>query len=177
MNDNKLTVEEINATLLKIRQHEQAIAEAKSKRDQSVAYFKQLIANANHVFALETKEDAIEIELLKQNLKSYFDACPPKGRKSYSFAAGSFGYNKAQTEYFFNGKKCDADNKDFARFCVESGRSQFIKVKEYLDWASVKKSLDFDDSGNVVFTDTGEFVDGLRVQKIFSVKTLEVAPS
>lgn len=178
MNDTKLTVEEINATLLKIRQHEQVIAAAKSKRDQSVVYFKQLINNANHVFELETKEDAIEIELLKQKLKSYFDACPPKGRKSYSFAAGSFGYNKAQTEYYFNGTKVNADNKDFARFCVESGRAQFIKVKEYLDWAAVKKSLDFDDPNAVVFADTSEIVDGLRAEKIFSVNTsLEVSPS
>lgn len=174
MNDTKLTVEEINATLLKIRQHEQAIAEAKSKRDQSVAYFKQLIANADHIFEIETKEDTVAIELLKQQLKSYFDANPPVGRKSLQFATGSFGYNKAQTEYFFNGTKVNADNKDFARFCVESGRSQFIKVKEYLDWAAVKKSLDFDDPNAVVFADTGEIVDGLRAEKIFSVKTLEV---
>ena len=177
MDDTKLTVEEINATLLKIRQHEQVIADAKAKRDKSVAYFQQFIDNADHIFELETREDAVEIELLKQKLKSYFDTCPPTGRKSYKFAAGSFGYNRAQTKYFFNGTEVNAGNQEFARFCVESGRTQFIKVKEYLDWAAVKKSLDFDDPNTVVFADTGEIVDGLRAEKIFSVKTLEVAPS
>jgi len=177
MTDDILSVEEINATLLKIRQHEQSIAEAKAKRDKSVAYFRQFIANADHIFEVETKEDAVAIELLKQRLKSYFDANPPVGRKSLQFAAGSFGYNKAQTEYFFNGQKCDANNQEFARFCVKSGRTQFIKIKECLDWATVKKSLDFDDPNAVVFADTGEIVDGLRAEKKFSVKTLEVAPS
>lgn len=177
MNDNVLSVEEINSTLLKIHQHKQHIAEAKDKRDQSVAYFRQFIDNANHVFELETREDSVEIELLKQKLKAHFDAAPPAGRKSYKFAAGSFGYNRAQTKYYFNGTELNADNKEFARFCVESGRTQFIKVKEYLDWAAVKKSLDFDDPDAVIFADTGELVDGLRAEEFFSVKTLEVSPS
>lgn len=77
MIDNVLSVEEINATLLKIRQHEQNIAVAKDKRDQSVAYFQQFIDNAQHVFELETREDSVEIESLTQKLKAHFDAAPP----------------------------------------------------------------------------------------------------
>lgn len=173
MTEEILSVEEINATLLKIHEHEQSIAEAKEKRDKSVAYFQQFIDNAERVFELETKEDTVEIELLKQRLKSYCDACPPVGRKSHKFAAGSFGYNRAQTKYYFNGSEVKADNKDVARFCVDSGLTQYIKVKEYLDWASLKKNLDFDDPNVVVLADTGEVVDGLRAEKIFSVKTLE----
>lgn len=175
MTENLLSVEEINATLLQIRQHEQNISNAKTKRDQSVTYFQRFIANADHIFELETKEDGVAIELLKQKLKAHFDADPPKGRKSYQCAAGSFGYNRAQTKYFFNGSEAKADNKELARFCVESGRTQFIKVKEYLDWASLKKNLDFDDPDVVVMADTGEIIDGLRAEKTFSVKTLETA--
>ena len=165
------SVADVEKTLIHIRLLEQQIADAKEKRDQSITFFQQFIDNAKDNFDTDTKPARDEILSLQYKLQRFFDANPPKGRKSHKFAAGSFGYNRAQTEYFFNGQKCDANNRELLQFCADNGNLQFVKVKEYLDWASFKKNLDFDDSGNVHFIDTGELVDGLRAQKVFSVKT------
>lgn len=166
-----LSVADVERTLLQIRLLQQQIDDAKTKRDLAVQFYQQFIANAKENFDTDTKPARDEIALLQYRLQRFYDANPPKGRKSHKFAAGSFGYNRAQTEYFFNGQKCDANNRELLNFCADNGNLQFVKVKEYLDWASLKKNLDFDDSGNVHFVDTGELVNGLRAQKVFFVKT------
>ena len=170
--DAHLSDNDINAILLKINEHEQHINAEKDKLNQAVSYFKKFIDNAKDNFDVETREDTAAIESLKLRLQRYYDANPPKGRKSLKFAAGSFGYNKAQTKYFFNGGEVNSDNPDLVKFCYSNGLPEFVKTKEYLDWASLKKNLDFDDPDTVVLADTGEVIDGLRAQKIFSVRTV-----
>ena len=170
--DAHLSDNEINAILLKITEHEQHINAEKEKLNKAVAYFKKYIDNAKEIFDSETKEDNAVIESLKLKLQRYYDANPPKGRKSHKFAGGSFGYNKAQTKYFFNGGEVNADNAELVKFCYSNGLPEFVKTKEYLDWASLKKNLDFDDPDTVILAATGEVIDGLRAQKIFAVKTL-----
>lgn len=170
--EEEFSVTDVEAILLKIHTFERHIADEKAKCEQTVAFYQQFIDNAKSIFDDATKGDRAEIELLKHKLQIYFDANPPVGRKSLKFAGGSFGYNKAQTKFFFNGKELNADNKDFLQLCTRPEFARFAKVKEYLDWAALKKSIDFNDDGSVVFADTGEVIDGLRAQKSFSVKTL-----
>lgn len=170
--DAHLSDNDINAILLKISEREQHINAEKEKLNKAVTYFKKFIDNAKEIFDSETKEDNAIIEELKLKLQRYYDANPPKGRKSHKFAGGSFGYNKAQTKYFFNGGEVNADNDELVKFCYSNGLPEFVKTKKYLDWAGLKKNLDFDDPDVVVFSATGEVIDGLRAQKVFSVKTL-----
>lgn len=171
--DKNLSTADINATLLKIREHEQNIANAKSKRDEEIAYFQQCIDNAKNNFATDIADDLFHIDELKKTLQAFFDANPPVGRKNHKFAAGSFGYNKAQTKFFFNGNEANANNPEFVNYCCcVNGLPQFIKVKEFLDWATLKKNLDADDDGNVYLASTGELIHELRAQKVFSVKTV-----
>lgn len=172
ISEEEFSVTDIEAILLKIHSFENHIAEEKAKHDQTVTFYQRFIDNAKTNFDNATKDDRAEIELLKHKLQVYFDANPPKGRKSLKFAGGSFGYNKAQTKFFFNGNELNADNKDFLKLCTRPEFARFAKVKEYLDWAALKKSLEFNDEDAVVFADTGEIIDGLRAQKSFSVKTL-----
>ena len=169
--EEDFSVTDVEAILLKIHTCERNIAKEKEKCDQTVAFYQRFVDNAKANFDAATKGDRTEIELLKRQLQIYFDANPPKGRKSLKFAGGSFGYNKAQTKYFFNGAELNSDNKDFLKLCTRSEFARFVKVKEYLDWAALKKSLDFNDEDAVVFADTGEVIDGLRAQKYFAVKT------
>lgn len=170
--DAHLSDDDINAILLKINQHQLHIDAEKDKLSKATAYFKKFIDNAKDNFDVETREDNAAIESLKLRLQRYYDANPPKGRKSLKFAGGSFGYNKAQTKYFFNGGEVNSDNAELVKFCYSNGFPEFVKTKEYLDWASLKKNLDFDDPDTVVLADTGEVIDGLRAQKIFSVRTV-----
>ena len=169
----KISTADINTILLKIHQHELNIANAKAKRDEEIAYFQKFIDNAKQNYDIDIAEDVYHIGELKKVLQAYFDANPPVGRKNHKFAAGSFGYNKAQTKFFFNGNEANANNPEFVNYCCcVNGLPQFIKVKEYLDWANLKKSLDADDNGNVYLASTGELIHELRAQKVFSVKTV-----
>lgn len=166
----QLTVADIEEYLLKIREHEQKIAAAKEKRDQSIAYFRQLIANAQTIFNEETADDQNQIATLSSVLEQYFNENPPVGRKSHKFAGGSFGYNKSRTKYFFNGNELNADNPDLIRYAAEHA-PQFVRYKEFVDWAEFKRTLNDDDPDHVYRTDTGEIIDGLRAKKGFYVKT------
>lgn len=170
--DAHLSVDEICTILDKIHTHESNILAEKSTFDQIKAHYKNIIDNAQKNLELATQEDKAQIEELKLKLQRYYDANPPKGRKSLKFGSYSFGYNKAQTKYFFNGGEVNADNDELVKFCYSNGLPEFVKTKEYLDWAGLKKNLDFDNPDVVVFSATGEVIDGLRAQKVFSVKTL-----
>ena len=165
-----LSTKDINSILVNIRRLEDIIDTAKSKRDDSISFANSLIAEAKSIFDQETTQAFLDIESLKLQLRRFFDSNPPSGRKSFKFAAGSFGYNKSQTEFFLNANKVDANNADLIKFCANSGLLHFIKIKESLDWAALKKNLDFDDN-NVFFADTGEIIPGLSAKKIFTVKT------
>lgn len=171
-NDTQLSVDEICTILDKIYRHESHILNEKIIFDQIKAHYKNIIDNAQKNFEIATQEDKTQIEELKLKLQRYYDANPPKGRKSLKFGNYSFGYNKAQTKYFFNGGEVNADNAELVKFCYSNGLPEFVKTKEYLDWAGLKKNLDFDNPDVVVFAATGEVIDGLRAQKVFSVKTL-----
>lgn len=162
-----LTVADVENILLQIHNHEQTIAAEKIKCDQSVAFFKSRIDEAKNIFEQETTDARQEIEFLKAKLERYFNDNPPAKTKSLKFAGGSFGYNKAQTKFFLNGNELNADNKDL--LALVGG--DFIKTKAYVDWAKFKAQLAFDNPDEVFRSDTGELVDGLRAQKIFSVKT------
>lgn len=170
--DENLSVTDINSTLLKIREHEQNIANAKAKRDEEIAYFQQFIDNAKQNYDIDIAEDVYHIGELKKVLQAYFDANPPVGRKNHKFAAGSFGYNKAQTKFFFNGNEVNSGNDELVKFCFSNGLPEFVKTREFLDWANLKKNLDADDNGNVYLNSTGELIHELRAQKVFSVKTV-----
>ena len=37
--------------------------------------------------------------------------------------------------------------------------NKFIKTKQEIDWANLKKHLDVDDDGDVIYKDTGEFLE------------------
>ena len=45
---------------------------------------------------------------------------------------------------------------------VKQNRPEFVRVKESVDWAELKKHLHVED-GSVYFADTGEFADGVSV--------------
>ena len=167
-----LSIADVERILIDIHANEKIIDEAKNRRDQSVDYFRSLIANADKNFDSETADARAMIEILKNQLQQYFDANPPKGRKTLKFAAGSFGYLKAQTKFYYNGELVDANNADFLAACKNNfdGRD-FIRQKEYLDWAALKKELEFDDPQCVFIADTGEIIAGLQARKVFNVKT------
>jgi len=164
------TVAQVEETLLKIHDLQKFIDSAEAKRDQSINFLRLRIEDAKSACDNETAYAREEIEALKTPLEDYFKQNPPTGkRKSLKFACGSFGYRKASTKFFFDGHELNADNADLLAF-AKTSRPEFVKVKESVDWAKLKDTLDFDDE-NVFFTDTGELFTGVKAQKTFFVKS------
>ena len=169
--DVKLTsTNQVVDTLEQIYNAQMRINDKKKFRDDIINHYKAQIAEVNQNFDSDTRDDNNLIETLKIRLQRYYDSNPPVGRKFIKIGSFSFGYNKAQTKYFFNGKEANSDNADLLKFCYNNGYSEFVKTKEYLDWASLKKTLDFYEPEHVFFSDTKELVDGLRAEKVFTVK-------
>lgn len=163
----QLSIADVENILLRIHDIEQDIAAEKDKCDQSVAFFKARIDEAKNIFEQVTKDAQDTLAILKAKLERYFNDNPPTKTKSLKFAGGSFGYNKAQTKYFLNGVELNADNKDLLAIVDKD----YVKTKTYVDWAKFKTKLTFMKPDEVFISDTGELVEGLRAQRVFSVKT------
>lgn len=164
-----LSVADVEKILLDIHDCEQEIAHAAEIRDQSVDFYRQRIDRAKKNFDDETESARDHIASLSFTLEKYFrNNPPPKGRKSLNFAGGRFGYNKASTKFFKDGDELNADNPALLEF-VKQAHPEFVKVKEYVDWAAFKAAIDFD-AETVFFRETGEILDGVRARKKFVVK-------
>ena len=170
MTDTQLTTSDIEALLINIRNRQQLIDAAAAKRDEQINYFRSLIDSAKKNFDEVAQPVRADIEILKHQLENFYQDNPPLKGKSLKFAAGSFGYNKAQTKFYLNGSELNADNQELLAF-VKRDYPEFLKQKEYVDWAGFKKNLIADDPDNVIISNTGEVVAGLRAQKSFYVKT------
>lgn len=169
---NDLSIANVEETLMTIKQHELNIDAAQKFRDEQIDYFQSLIDEAKADFERDTASDKEQIAILTQHLKSYFDANPPTGRKTLKFAAGSFGYSKTSTKFFFRGEEARADNKELLAACEKtSDGKNFVKTKKYLDWAALKKNLSYSNPQQVCLEDTGEVIEGLIAYPGFVVKT------
>lgn len=167
------SVADVEEILRQIRDLNLLVDAEKKKLDESVAYFKLCIDNAKKNFDTDTRDNVVQVEILKNLLEQFYRDNPPTGkRKSLKFGGGSFGYNKAQTKFFLNGEQLDADNPKLLAY-VKANRPEFLKVKEYVDWAAFKAKLNADDPDNVFLEDTGEIFEDIRAKKIFAVKVNE----
>ena len=165
-----LTVADVEDILQQIHDLDVDIAVETQKRDQSIAFHRDKIDRAKEICDTATADARFKRAELAFSLERYFNANPPTKTKTLRFSGGSFGYLKSSTKFFFDGEEVDANNKHLLAFAKQSGRPEFVKTKETLDWAKLKTAIDFDDD-RVFFTDTGEIIDGLRAKKFFSVKT------
>lgn len=168
--ETPLTVADVEGILLDIHNRQQIINAAEKKRDASIDFYRQRIDEAKDICEDETAQARDDIALLSLKLERYFDANPPKKRKSLKFAGGSFGYNKASAKFFLDGEELNADSKTLLDF-VKNERPDFVRVKESVDWLKLKANLDYDNE-NVFFSDTGEVFGGVHVQKKFFVRTI-----
>lgn len=165
---------EIEQTLLEIRDLETQIRDAEIKRDNSIAFYQNRIAEAKKVFNSDTYDARINLENLLIQLKKFYDENPPAKGKSHKFAGGKFGYSKHTPKFFYDGKPAASDNAALLKF-VKNNHAQFVRTKEFVDWDNLKKNLDFD-GDNVILADTGEVIPKMKVQTLpdkFSVKTTD----
>lgn len=153
-------VPEIEAALLEIRKLEQQIQDAADKRDQSIAFYRDRIDEAQKIFETDTAQIQFEIDNITVALKRFCDENPPVGRKSHKFAGGSFGYSKPSARYVIGDSEANSDNAALLKF-VKAGHQEFLRVKESVDWKTLKTKI-VNEDGVICLRTTGDVIDGMR---------------
>lgn len=167
-----MTTAEVEEVLQQIHDLEVEIAQAEEKREASIKFHQDKIELAKRICEIDTNEPKAEIIRLQCGLESYYKANPPKHGKSIKFSGGTIGFRKQNPRYFFNGVEITNDNSALVDF-IKKFYKQYLKTKEYVDWAKMRNHLIADDAG-VYFKETGEILDGFSAQILpdeFKVKT------
>lgn len=88
-------------------------------------------------------------------------------QESITLPAGKIIKKFAKTEFRMPNGKSVTNSKDDAKLIKEISdiNYEFIKTKQEVDWTNLKKHLDVDDDGNVIYKDTGEFLESIVAQE------------
>lgn len=128
----------------------QKIKEARADRDTWVAWYQQKIKEITE----QTDFDTMNLERM---LGEFFLTVPHKKTKtqeSYSLPGGKLILKTQNPEY-------KRDDKKVIEWLKQNNGSQFVKVKEELDWSGLKAATGTFE-GNVV-TEDGEVIPGIEV--------------
>lgn len=90
-----------------------------------------------------------------------------KTQESITLPAGKIIKKFAKTEFKMPNGKSVTNSKGDEKLVKEVAdiNDKFIKTKQEVDWAILKKHLDVDDDGNVIYKDTGEFLESIVAQE------------
>ena len=148
------------------------IAEERKRTQYFVDVAKKEIENlAKQIKDMEDKCER-SVQYLSGCLGKYLerDDVPTKKtttQESITLPAGKIIKKFAKTEFRMPNGKSVTSSKSDAELIKEVAdiNYEFIKTKQEVDWASLKKHLDVDDEGNVIYKDTGEFLESIVAQE------------
>lgn len=89
-------------------------------------------------------------------LQTYFDKVPHKVTKTqenYALPSGKLVVKKQETEF-------ERNDEELIAWLKQNGGERFVKTKEVLDWAGLKKTLSV--VGESVSDENGEVIPGLK---------------
>lgn len=122
------------------------IHEAEDERDRLIALAEEKIKELNdRIEELKSKCDS-DTAYLKSCLIEYFQTIKPKEtktQKTYKLISGTLVFKKPST-------KITHDDEKLLAYLKANDGSEFIKVKESIDWAEFKKQLTISDNGEVI---------------------------
>ena len=172
------TAIEADELLERISEQKAIIDAAEAERDAFISRYEEKIEMAKALCDDKTKDARAEITLLTEQLKRYAEANLVGKSRSVKLPSGTLSFRKQQPRFFYDDlTQAGARNKRLIDF-VKHSAHEFLKVKvdESVDWEHFMRQLDFSDDGqDVVYTATGEIIDGLRAQTLpdkFKVETL-----
>lgn len=148
------------------------IAEERKRTQYFVDVAKKEIENLEK--QIKDMEDKCErsVQYLSGCLGKYLerDDVPTKKtttQESITLPAGKIIKKFAKTEFKMPNGKSITSSKGDAELVKEVAdiNYEFIKTKQEVDWANLKKHLDVDDEGNVIYKDTGEFLESIVAQE------------
>ena len=138
------------------------IREAENEKEKWRAYY------ADRLEKICREQDAT-IERMRGYLQAYFDTVPHKATKtqeSYQLPSGKLVWKQQAPEY-------EKDEALILAWLKANGEEQYVKVKEAVDWAELKKRLEICGE-QAAFTETGEIVPGIIVAEREPVFKVEV---
>lgn len=112
---------------------------------------------------LKEAEDKFEKEtaFFKGQLENYFRKLQADGQvkstkttESYILPSGTLKLKKQQPEY-------ERDEEKLVAWCKKNGSGNFVKVEESVNWADLKKTLNF--KNGQAISDTGEIIQAIKV--------------
>lgn len=127
----------------------QKIRDAESEKDFWKRYYADQLAKVN-----ETCDATIEN--MKARLRAYFDTVPHKKTKTqenYPLPSGKLVLKHQEPEY-------ERNDSEVIRWLKENGGESFVKVKESLDWAGLKKTLTV--IGETVADEEGQIIPCIK---------------
>lgn len=148
------------------------IAEERKRTQYFVDVAKQEIENLKkQIKEMEEKCDR-SVQYLSGCLGKYLEReeVPTKKtttQESVTLPAGKIIKKFAKTEFKMPNGKSVTDSKGDAKLVKEIAdiNYEFIRTKQEVDWANLKKHLDVDGEGNVIYKDTGEFLESIVAQE------------
>ena len=148
------------------------IAEERKRTQYFVDVAKQEIENLKRQIKEMEEKCERSVQYLSGCLGKYLerDDVPTKKtttQESITLPAGKIIKKFAKTEFKMPNGKSITNSKGDAKLVKEVAdiNDEFIKTKQEVDWASLKKHLDVDDEGNVIYKDTGEFLESIVAQE------------
>ncbi len=141
------------------------IREANEERERWKRFYEEAMARVN------ASCDST-IAFMEGKLWDYFGMIPHKESKtqsSYQLPGGKLVYKHQAPEF-------EREDDALIPWLKENGRGGFVKVKESLDWAGLKKTLKVAEGGDapVMVTEDGEIVPGITVTKRPDIFKVEV---
>lgn len=103
----------------------------------------------------ETKTATDSIAYFEGLLLGYMMQERENGTKSIKLPHGTIRFKKQQPEYI-------KDEEKLIDWAKTSGKVEYVKVKESIDWANLKKDAEVVGE-NLVDPETGEVIEGVRV--------------
>lgn len=171
----ELTKTQANDLLERIAEYNARIKAAEAERDEFIRHYEMKIQRAQELCEKATVGARQEIAVLTETLRRYAADNLPEGRKSLLLPSGNLKFHKQEPKFY------DAENRELSSksksllTLVKSTLPQFVKVtqEESVAWNSLKKNLAID-GDKVYYAETGELLEGLRVQVFLDSFTIEL---
>lgn len=166
MDIENATAIEVDDLLEKYAGYRAKIAAAEQKRDSFIAHYQAKIDKARDICESECKAAKIEMALIEEQLKRYAQTQVTDKRRSVKLPSGTLSFHKKSPRFFFDDlKEANGTDERLIHF-VKHNAHEYLKVKvaEAVDWQKFKGKLQVNDGGEVFYSETGEFIEGLHAQ-------------
>lgn len=114
-------------------------------------------------FEKEKKDIDNKISFYTARLQEYFDSLDPKVLKK-SKTQVSYSLPSGKLKKVLEKEDFEKEDEELLKWLKNNNYTDFIKVKESIDWAKLKGNIEVN-NGKAVLKDTGELIDSIKVIK------------